>query len=43
MTVTCTARSSAATMITMSPIRGALSPPDWVSNAQPITASIAAR
>lgn len=43
MTVTCTARSRAAITITMSPARGAVRPPDWVSNAQPSTASAAAR
>lgn len=39
ITVTCAARSSAATATSMSPRPGAESPPDWVSSTQPTTAT----
>nr|WP_267295434.1 hypothetical protein [Mycobacterium hackensackense] len=42
MTVTWTARSTAATPTSRSPAPGAAHPPDWVSSAQPSTAHPAA-
>ncbi|MHA3021981.1 hypothetical protein ACXPWS_17225 [Mycobacterium sp. BMJ-28] len=42
MTVTCTARSTAAVATRASPAPGGDSPPDWVSSAHPSTAAPAA-
>lgn len=39
MTVTCTARNSAAAATSVSPTPGRENPPDWVSSTQPTTAT----